>query len=274
LVRNALLRRVRVGVYALAGSPVTWHQAAMAAVLGGGADSVASHSTAARLWDFRYASDDALEITVPRPFHPAVRGVSVHRSVLLPPADTTRRYGVPCTSFERTLCDQTTELSWLQLGRVLDDGLRRGVTTLDGLAACSARLDSGPLRRLSVVKGLLAQRAEGYDPGGSAAELRLLSVYETAGLPLPEQQVEVRVGRRKYFLDFAWRECKVFAEWYGLPWHVGATAVVRDNARITDLSAAGWRPLVFTDETSDAEIVVATRALLAEVGWIMDRIGA
>jgi hypothetical protein len=274
LVRQRRLRRVRRGVYVVAGAPPTWHQALLAAQLSAGESAVASHSSAARLLSFRYAPDDGFELTVNRNHPVTLPGVQVHRSVLLEPSDVTRRYGVPCTTFERTFCDETTQLSWLQLGRVLDDGLRRKVTTLDRLHECCARLDSGPNRRLRVVQGLLSQRDASYDPGGSDAELRFLRVLDEARLPPPVQQFEVRPVRRTYYLDFAWPECMVFAEWYGLAWHSGASAVVSDNARLTELSAAGWRPLIFTSESSDAEIVERTRDLLNDVGWIHHRRGA
>jgi hypothetical protein len=274
MVSQRLLRRMRRGVYAVAGAPASWLQALHACTLGAGETAVASHSSAARLLRFRYAPDDGFELTVNRTYPATLRGVHVHRSVLLGPSDVTRCDGIPCTTFERTFCDETAQLSWLQLSRVLDDGLRRNVTTLERVHECCARLDSGPNRRLSVVQGLLAQRDSAYDPGGSDAELRLLRVLAEARVPLPVQQFEVRPVRRTYYLDFAWPDCKVFAEWYGLSWHSGASAVVSDNARLTELSAAGWRPLVFTSESADTEIVERTRELLTEVGWIRHRRGA
>ena len=46
--------------------------------------------------------------------------------------------------FERTLCDCTTRLNEYQLGRSLDDGLRRGVASLQRLKDCSERTESAP----------------------------------------------------------------------------------------------------------------------------------
>ncbi len=274
LVKHLRLRRMRRGVYVVGGAPASWHQALLAAQLGAGDTAVASHSSAARLLQFRYAPDDGFELTVKRNHPVTLPGVQVHRSVLLGPRDVTSRDGVPCTTFERTFCDETTQLSWLQLSRVLDDGLRRKATTVKRLHECCARLDSGPNRRLRVVQDLLAQRDAAYDPGGSDAELRFLRVIDEARLPPPVQQFEVRPARRTYYLDFAWPDCMVFAEWYGLSWHSGASAVAYDSARLTELSAAGWRPLIFTTESSDAESVERTRVLLADVGRIHDLRGA
>jgi hypothetical protein len=178
--------------------------------------------------------------------------------------DVTERTGVPCTSFERTLCDCTTILSPFQLGRVLDDGLRRNLASLDRLTKCVFRLDSGPGRRLRVIQGLLAERDESFDPGGSASELRVLQVLREGGIPAPVQQYPVRVDSRPYELDFAWPEQRVFAEYYGLAVHSGASAVAYDSSRLTAMVAQGWRPLVFTDSTPDHEIVKRAQEVLAK----------
>jgi len=175
----------------------------------------------------------------------------------------TTRSGIPCTSFERTLCDCTTLLSAFQLGRVLDDGLRRGEVSLVRLHACAARLDSGPNRRLGVIKGLLAQRDASYDPGGSASELELLRIIREAGLPEPVQQFEVRVDGHPYELDFAWPAQKVYAEYFGLAVHSGACAVEHDSERLTALTGEEWRPLIFTDSTPDGQVVRKIRKALS-----------
>jgi hypothetical protein len=155
-------------------------------------------------------------------------------------------------------------LSWLQSGKVLDDGLRRKVVTLEQVRAAVQRLDSGPYRRLSVVQALLEQRSRpSYDPGDSDSEGRLFDVLEQAGLPLPVQQHAVKVRGTTYYLDYSWPQFRVFLEWYGLPWHIGASAVVYDSARISALASIKWRPLIFTDESTDREIVELTRDALS-----------
>ena len=261
LLRSGVLRPVRRRVYALVGAPRSWQQTAMAAVLAAGPGAVASHATAARLWNFVYLPAESVDVTVESQTRPPTPGV--RRTTILPDADVTERTGVPCTSFERTLCDCTTILSPFQLGRVLDDGLRRNLASLDRLTKCVFRLDSGPGRRLRVIQGLLAERDESFDPGGSASELRVLQVLREGGIPAPVQQYPVRVDSRPYELDFAWPEQRVFAEYYGLAVHSGASAVAYDSSRLTAMVAKGWRPLVFTDSTPDHEIVKRAQEVLA-----------
>ena len=199
LLTAKLLTRVRPGVYRLNGAPQSWTQALLAGVLDAGEGAVASHSSAARLWNFPFWPERGFEITVPRARRPEVEGVLIHTSSVLGSADVTTRACVPCTTFERTLCDATTALSQIQLGRVLDDGLRRRVTTIERLRSAVLRLDSGPHRRLSLVQALIEQRGLGYVAGGSKAELRVSDVIRRAGLEPPVQQLS-RSRQRTYLL--------------------------------------------------------------------------
>jgi hypothetical protein len=271
LLKSGALRRVEHRVYATLGSPRSWEQRAMASVLAAGPDAVASQAAAARLWDYAYLPEEALDVTVLVSDTERPRRRGLHRTVVLPAQDVTERSGIPCTSFERTLCDCTTVLSPFQLGRVLDDGLRRGVASLDQLMKCAVRLDSGPGRRLRFIQRLLAERDESFDPGGSASELEVLRVLREAGVPLPVQQYRVRVDGRTFVLDFAWPEQRLFAEYYGLAVHSGASAVASDNSRLTALVGAGWRPLVFTESTADHEILrsVANALTNAQSDWAL-----
>lgn len=265
LVHQSVLRRLRPRVFALVGARDTWERGLLAVVLSL-QGSVASHASAARLWKFEPRPTDRYEVTAGREYRAPMRGVVVHRSATLRDEDVVQRDGIACTSFARTLCDCTTLLSEYQLGRVLDDGMRRGVASLRDLSGCAERLESGPGRHMSLVRSLLAARGVGFDPGGSRSELYLLDVFRRARLPLPVQQYRVKVGSKMFRPDFAWPDRKVFAEYYGLPFHIGATAVVADSERLTALSAAGWLPLVFTHASSDREIVERTVAALNQRG--------
>jgi hypothetical protein len=265
LVRRRLLRRTRPGVFAVVGGRNSWERGLLAVVLSVNG-AVASHASAARLWRFEPRPEDRYEITVARSHRSDVRGVAFHSSSAFGADDVVIRDDIACTSFERTLADCTALLRDYQLGRVLDNGLRRGVASLSRLAKCAERLESGPGRHMSVVRMLLAERGIGFDPGGSRSELHLLDVWRAAGVPLPVQQHRVKVGSKSYRPDFAWPDTKIFAEFYGLPFHIGATAVVSDSERLTALSSAGWLPLVFTHASTDRDIVERVVEALARRG--------
>jgi hypothetical protein len=264
LVRDHVFSRPRPRVFALGGVPESWERGLHAVVLSlDGA--AASHASGGRLWSYHCCPEGPYEVTIGRHDAPTRAGVRIHRSSTLDEADVTLRFGIPCTTFERTLCDLTTRLTESQLGRILDDGLRRGVASLRRLKDCAERLESGPGRHMSAIRALLEVRDADYNPGGSDSELRVLAVLKRAGLPLPVQQHKVTVGSMKYILDYAYPPPKVFAEYYGKPYH-GASAVAYDNDRITVLASAGWLRLVFTRASSDREIIERTMAALEERG--------
>jgi hypothetical protein len=269
LLRIGMLVRVRPSVYAVVGVPDSWERGLLATVLAVGDDAFGSHSSAARLLEYAILPEsyNRYDILVASERRPRLHGVHVHRTTRLTAEDVTAISGIPCTSFERTLCDCSATLSVSQLGRVLDDGLRRGVASLARLKDCAERLESGPGRHMSSIRSLLVARDATYNPGGSRAELNVLDVIRGAGLPEPVQQYEVRVKGKTYKLDFAFPEWRVYVEWYGLPYHVGASAVAYDNDRITDLSGLGWIPVVFTDGASPKRIVDSIRDALAQRGF-------
>jgi len=119
---------------------------------------------------------------------------------------------------------------------------------------------------MTVVRSMLRTRGIGFDPGGSRSELYLLELFRRAGLPPPVQQLKVKVGSKSFRPDFAWPDSKVFAEYYGLPFHIGASAVVADSERLTALAADGWLPLVFTHASTDREVIEQTAAALNRRG--------
>ncbi len=76
-LRRGWLVRERPGVLVFAGSSRSWEQAVLAAVLSGGTGAVASHRTAAAVWElpgFPRSSATPIEITVPRGRRPRDQG--------------------------------------------------------------------------------------------------------------------------------------------------------------------------------------------------------
>src|SRR5205085_2877690 len=82
LLRSRALRTVRPRVYATVGSQRGWQQDAMALVLASGEGAIASRSSAARLWEFVYLPEDAVEAVIEADSSLGMRGV--HRTTILP----------------------------------------------------------------------------------------------------------------------------------------------------------------------------------------------
>ena len=112
-------------------------------------------------------------------------------------------------------------------------------------------------------------------PGSdSAFESRFrLSLHE-GGLPTPELQVVVTVGRFSYRIDLGWRRWRVGIELDGRAFHSSADAILNDRRRQNALLTDGWLILRFTwdDLVLRPEQVLATirDALAARAAWPME----
>ena len=104
-VRTGRWLRVHDGVYRIAGAPITWRGDLLAACRAGGSRAVASHRSAAALWELPGAAVDLMEITCPRWRRARHDGLIVHETLVLGSADTTTVDHIPCTTIERTIFD-------------------------------------------------------------------------------------------------------------------------------------------------------------------------
>ena len=117
-VERERLQVVLRGVYSIAHAPLTRRGWLMAAVLASGRGAVASHRTAASLWELLPDNRAAIDVTVPnrrRPKGPVVLHVSRLRS-----SDHASVDGIPVTGIPRTLADIAPcvprwRLSWRQI---------------------------------------------------------------------------------------------------------------------------------------------------------------
>jgi len=145
---------------------------------------------------------------------------------------------------------------------MVDDGLRRRLLTLDALRRCTARLDSAPGRRLSVVRSVLADRLPGYDPGDSDLETRVLRAIVGAGLPPPVQQHRVRVRGKSYKLDLAYPDHRAGFDVDSWKYHGQRSPFTDDRTRRNLLELAGWSVYQFTDRHTDAHILDVVSSVL------------
>lgn len=186
----------------------------------------------------------------------------VHRGVITR-NDRRIRERVPLTSPARTLVDLAGLVEDETLEGVAEDFFHRGVTTPFAVQRCLDAAGGTGRPGSHLLSALLADRDEA--PVERKLEQKIWRLLRNAGLR-PVRQHEVRIGAKKYRLDFAWPILKVGVEGEGYAAHGGRMAFVRDNRRRADLVGAGWRvvPVTWEDVTSDPEGVVERvgRALL------------
>lgn len=244
---------VRRGVWALAGSPATPERAILAAILAGGSHTVASHQSAALVWDLplaeclRGAADQPIVLTSPRQCQ--LEGATVHRRDL-PSWQRTSWRGVPVTTPARTIVDLAGAVDQATLAAMTDELLRRGLLPLERLQRVVATLAPVGRQPLDPLRELLGDRVPGYDPGGSRWEREMDDLYDTLDLPPAVRQHEIPVGSRVYRVDRAIVDLRIAMEWKGYRWHAGRDMFDYDADREADLASIGWQLLTFTSHTT------------------------
>ncbi|MGY1726116.1 endonuclease domain-containing protein [Geodermatophilus sp. SYSU D01062] len=207
--------------------------------------AVASHATAAALWDVEIPlqdrSDRRVDVTVPMASRSGSRrDRRVHRTPL-PAEDVTRRGSMPVTTPGRTWRDLAGVLQPPALLAVTDQLLDRWVARAD-LERQLARQPAGRgSARARAVLPVADPRAE------SPMESVLRWLLHAAGLPDPALQHVVRdgAGRQLGRADLAWPDRRVLVEFDG-DVHRDRDVFVGDLRRQNRLVAAGWTVLRFT----------------------------
>jgi hypothetical protein len=265
------LTSVRRGVYVLPGAQFTWETAVLAAVLAAGPDAVASHMTAACLWDLFDGSPAApgSVIHLSGPKDRRLEGVVLHRGAR-PARERSRRWSVPVTSVARTLFDLASVLDAGQLGRCTDEALRRSLLDLRELRGILEVHAGGGRRRLTPLRQVLSERGSGYDPGASKWEKRMDRLWDELGLPAAKRQYPIVANGTRRRVDRAIPELRLAVEWVGKEYHGQVGRFGRDRLRISDLVQCGWDVLEVTPGWTATRLRATVLAKVAERRLLFD----
>ena len=261
-VRRGELDPLRRSVYRTAGTPRSREQAWLAAALAA-PGSVLSHATAARAWAFAgFLRLDAIDL-LRQGNRPRLDGVRGHETDSLPSAHVTVRHRLPVTTAPRTLVDGCRLVPPKQLRSAVNDGLRRRILTLPGLARTVDEVPVSGRRAIVPMVELLKERIPGYDAGDSDPEVDLVELLLAAGFRRPVQQVRVATDAGTRFVDVGWPDLRVGFEYDSLEFHQHRFHEDRDRLRA--LKRAGWDVWPVTRTTSRNEILaIATLAFRRE----------
>jgi len=218
----------------------------MAACLWGGPGAVASHRSAAALWNLAGFPAGAVEITSPKNAGGLPPTFVVHR--LQPEREgVTSEAGIPVTNPLFTL---------MELGRVapverveiaLDDALLRGQASLRGLGWVLEHFGVRGRRGPRGLRGLLKARGYGYEPAESRLEVKFRKRLAGSGLPKPCEQHEIRRNDRFVArVDFAYPDQRLVLETDAYMCHSARSDWQHDRWRDNTLVAMKWRVLRFT----------------------------
>ncbi len=260
---GAISRRLTAGaweradwcVYRDAHTPGSWEQRLLAACLGGPA--VASHRSAALLWNLAGSERSVVEVTALR--HRRRRSAEVvwHESQILFDADLTEIDRIPTTTPTRTLIDLSVVLERKDLEIALDDAIRRGLSSLTQIRSLIERMGTHRPGSPGMLRLLEGRTIDDVTPQ-SRLETRFVQLVRDARLAEPQRQYTVRIGNRNARADFAYPEQRLAIEIDGFEHHGGRQAWEADLARQNRLVERGWHVLRFTStdlERRPAEVV-------------------
>lgn len=238
-LRRGRLHRIHRGVYAVGHrilGPDGWR---MAAVLAAGNDAALSHESAAEFWRLRWMARERHVVTVPR--HVRIPGIDAHIGRL--PADEIAVVrGIRVTSVPRTILDLAAAAREQEVARMINEAevkrLWDELSLWDLLARYPRRAGTKTVRRV------LADRPTGVPR--NVFEDAFVVFLERHGLPRPEINVWLQVGRRMYEVDCLWRAQRLIVELDGRGAHETARAFESDRAKDRRLRVAGWQPIRVT----------------------------
>ena len=225
--------------------------------------------TAARMWTYRRLPPDQLiHILIPHAHSPEVPGVVVHRCRRIDDVDVVLRPdGIRLTSPPRTVFDIADMLGPPAAASVLEQVLNDKMFTFGTLTDTVARLGHASRPGTRTMRTVLAGRPAWRRAMQSDLEARVLAEITDQGLPAPETQHPVMVGRgRRIRLDFAWPEARVALEIDHPFWHDGADQSHADKQRDRQLIALGWR----TPRLTSFDVERGLRSAVSEIGSILD----
>lgn len=227
------------------GSPTSPDQVLMASVLDAGRGATASHRSSAWLWGlprFDFHPNDVV-----RPGRPGQRQVAatVHLPRLWLPGEATVVRGIPCTSLPLTLYQLAAVVPHRRLERLVDSVAAKSPALLvrlhELLPVVAARGRTG----VAAMRCVLDERPPGTRLPESGNERRFETLLREAGEPPLVRQVDVGghsyIGRSDY-LD---PDVLLIVEVQSGLHHTSLSDRRRDEQRVADLLAAGFRDVLF-----------------------------
>jgi predicted transcriptional regulator of viral defense system len=236
-----------LGAYYVAGAPPSWKGDLLAACWAGGFRAVASHRSAAALWNLAGGRRSMQEIRCPRWRRARHDGLVVHESKAFDPVDAMVIEGIPVTTPERTLLDLGAVCHESIVEMALDAAEKRELVTFDSVRAAVRRLGRSGRNGVGTLRRLLNARSADRKPTESEMETLMLQVIRRNGLPEPITQFEIRrAGRFVARVDAAYPQWHIAIEYDSYEYHAGRKAHDKDNARRNRIVGAGWLPVSAT----------------------------
>lgn len=232
-----------------------WEGVLSAAVLWGGVGSAVSHASAAGLWGLAGFREGPVEITTTR--RQRVKGIKVHHASRPPAA--VRHRGLSVITVERTLLDLCATHSKARMSAVLDDALRRRLTSFPDLRQELKKEARSGRPGISLFRELLDER-DGGEITDSKAEDIFRELTDRVRLKPTHHHLIYKDGEVLRETDFAFRDEKLDIEIDGYDPHSVRAQFDKDREIDAELRLMGWEILRFTWKhlTQRPDWVIAT----------------
>ena len=271
---RALLRRTRSGILVadsanvlrVAAAPQTDLQRVMAGTLDVPGGAVASHLTAAWLWEIPGFPLRQVEVTARRQQHRQPELAWVHHPRLVLPGEVTVRRGIPVTSLAMTIYTIAGRIPRRRLLWVVDRVGNQSQATLQRLHDLLPVLAASGRNGITDMRWVLRKNPPGVRPPGSGTEREFEEMTAAAGITGLRRQVDLGghswLGRVDYLCELTGVIFELDSELN----HTSPEDVANDKRRDEAMKAAGatdvvriWTELVWRDPPEVLRIVRATR---------------
>ena len=205
-----------------------------------------SHRCAAGLWrldDFRRG---AIDIVSPRWTRHGGDHANVHETSDLPGRDRGNVEGIAVTSPTRTLIDMGRFVGAHRLGAMLDDAVRRGLTSYEATHERFRELARSGRNGIRTMRRVLEERPGGAPAPGSDFETKVRRLLVGAGFQAPALQHPVVCGEYRFLLDLAWPDRMLAVECEGFRFHRTPDQLAWDEFRRNQLTLRNWTVLAYT----------------------------
>lgn len=231
---------VHKSVYRFGAVAPSLRQSIKAACLALGEGAVASHRSAGYLLALDGIDRPTVEVSSVSTGRSSLPGVIIHRVGSLPACDVTVVQSIPTTNVSRTIVDAGAVLDEESVELLLEDGLRRGLTSIPRLEWRMRELCARGRSGCAVLRKILRERGVG-PATASGLEVKLSRLLRRSGLPRPARQYEIHDGSRFVARpDFAYPKEKIAVEADGYRWHTGRAAWERELERRNEMQRLGW----------------------------------
>jgi len=265
---DGTLERRHRNVFADPARPRTPLQDLAAAVAAAGTWVGACGRSSACLWGLWDEHPTSPEILVPYGRPRRIHGVTVNRFRNFEPSMVTTRNSIKVVKPLITVLTLGKVVGAIDLAEVIIKGRQQRLFSVDDVHATVNRYARPGRTGLTTTRHALDLVMIGERPAESLLEFYFHVGPGRCGLPPYSYQHQVRIGRKRYYIDFAYPEVMLAIEVDGYEKRAARQSLDYDNDRANALTLAGWTLLRFGWTKVRHQPEEVARAILVRLGQL------